>query len=167
MLHLQRRKKRCFFVLVEPLGSQVPLMESLRFLLLKAVMIPITKNIRGRSFDWSATAFETAGDPSDLAAARAVASSTSRDDIVLSNVLYMKCIIISWSFCIHKTCYRLPDKKKAVYLITSWVWETRDRMSPSWTEESFTKMRLLSLKNLRLCNCDLPCSGNQQEDEVM
>lgn len=81
---------------VLPLGSQVPLMESLRFLLLKAVMIPITKNILGRSFDGSATDVATAGDPSlpsDLAA-RAVASSTSSDEIVLSNVLCnMKCII--------------------------------------------------------------------------
>jgi len=52
-------------------------------------MIPITKNIRGRIFDWSATDSATAGDPSlpsDLAA-RAVASSTSREEIVLSNVL--------------------------------------------------------------------------------
>jgi len=82
-------KKKSWFVLIEPLGSQVHLMESLRFLLLKAVMIPITKNIRGRIFDWSATVFATAGDPSlpsDLAA-RAVASSTSREEIVLSNVL--------------------------------------------------------------------------------
>lgn len=82
-------QKQLKAVMIEPWGIHVSLMESLRFLLLKAVMIPITKKTFGRSFKILAPGSVTIGDPSSLSAleALAAASCTSNDEIVLSNVL--------------------------------------------------------------------------------
>lgn len=46
----------------EPRGIQVSLIESLRFLLLNAVIIPIKKKILGRSFCWSVPLVVVVGD---------------------------------------------------------------------------------------------------------
>ena len=74
----------------KPWGIHVSLIESLRFLLLNAVMIPITKKTFWRSLNCSVPGFVTTGDPSSLLsalAALAAASCTSNKEIVLSKVL--------------------------------------------------------------------------------
>lgn len=76
----------------QPCGIQVSLIESLRFLLLKAVIIPITKKTLGRSFNCSLSDFVCIGDRSSLTAlaALAAASCISKEETVLSSVLKVK-----------------------------------------------------------------------------
>lgn len=76
-------------LVIKPWGIQVSLIESLRFLLLKAVMIPITKKTLGRLFKGSITGFLPAVDISSFSALAdlAAASFISREDMVLSNAL--------------------------------------------------------------------------------
>lgn len=83
----KRKKNRRTQVI--PRGIQVSLIESLRFLLLKAVIIPMTKKTFGRSLDISPPVFVGIG---DLFACEALAAASciSRLDIVRSSDLEYK-----------------------------------------------------------------------------
>lgn len=73
----------------KPLGIQVSRIESLRFLLLNAVIIPMTKKNLRRSFNCSGPDSVLTCNPSSLSAlaALAAASCISKEEMVLSNVL--------------------------------------------------------------------------------
>lgn len=88
---------------MEPLGIQVSLIESLRFLLLNAVIIPMTKKTLGRLLESPIPVSLSNGDLSSLSALEALAAESciSKEEIDLSKVL--KIFAISWSF----KCWRL------------------------------------------------------------
>lgn len=131
---------------MEPWGIQVSLIESLRFLLLNAVIIPITKKTFGRLLDCPIPVSIITGDLSSLALeALAAESRISKEEIDLSKVL--KTFAISWSFLYRRLFYqkyREITKSTAKfdaesYMITSCVCETWERMSLFSTVASCNK----------------------------
>lgn len=78
---------------MEPLGIQVSLIESLRFLLLNAVIIPITKKTFGRLLECPIPVSLSNGDLSSLLALEALAAESriSKEEIDLSKVLEKFC----------------------------------------------------------------------------